>query len=81
MSQHDIVKMFAEFATKMEEGRTLPPITREVRISDLGIDSIAMMQIVGEVEDKLDIKIPDEKLAQLNTVGDIERVVLEQIKS
>jgi acyl carrier protein len=80
MAQHDIVAMFSEFAHKIE-GRKLPEITREKKISELGIDSIGMMQIVGEVEDRLDIKIPDEKLAQLSTVGDIERVVLEQVNS
>lgn len=73
--------MFSEFAHKMEEGKKLPLITREVKISDLGIDSVGMMEIVGEVEDKLDITIPDERLSQLITVGDIERVVLEQLKT
>jgi acyl carrier protein len=35
--------------------------------------------VIGVIEDELDIKIPDEKLAQLQTVGDIEKVVLEQV--
>jgi acyl carrier protein len=80
MSQPDIVAMFSEFAHKMEKGKKFPPITRNLNISELGIDSIGMMEIVGEVEDALDIKIPDEKLGQMVTVGDIEKVVLEQMK-
>lgn len=76
----DVVALFAKFAQKIEKTKTLPLITREVRISDLGIDSVGMMEIVGEVEDELSITIPDEKLSQLATVGDIERVVLEQMR-
>jgi acyl carrier protein len=80
MAQLDIVDMFTKLAQKVEKGKKLPEITREAKISDLGIDSIGMMEIVGEVEDELNITIPDEKLSQLRTVGDIERVVLEQVK-
>jgi acyl carrier protein len=79
MSQPDVVGMFSQFAHKIESHRKFPTITRESKISDLDLDSVAMMEIVGEVEDELDIKIPDEKLGQLATVGDIERVVLEQL--
>lgn len=81
MAELDVVGMFSEFAHKIEKNKKLPLITRDSRISELGIDSVAMMEIVGEVEDKLDIKIPDEKLSQLNTVGDIERVVLERVNA
>jgi acyl carrier protein len=80
MEQLDIVEMFSKFAHKIEKEKKFPLITRDARIADLGIDSVAMMEIVGEVEDELDITIPDEKLSQLRTVGDIEKVVLEQVK-
>lgn len=80
MEQLDFIKMFSDFVAKAETGKQFPTITRESKISDLGLDSIVMMQIVGEVEDELNIRIPDEKLARLNTVGDIERAVLERMQ-
>ena len=80
MAELDVVDMFARIARKVEKDKTFPVMTREVKISDLGIDSVAMMEIIGEVEDELDLTIPDEKLGQLKTVGDIEKVVLEQVK-
>jgi acyl carrier protein len=40
-------------------------------ITDLGIDSLSMMQIVGEMEQELGIMIPDEDLVELVTVGDL----------
>jgi len=37
---------------------------------DLDIDSISMMTIIVNVEDKFDVKIPDEAVKDLKTVGD-----------
>ena len=37
---------------------------------DLDIDSISMMTIVVNAEDKFDVKIPDDEVKNLKTVGD-----------
>ena len=37
---------------------------------DLDIDSLSMMTIVTHAEDKFGVKIPDDELANLKTVGD-----------
>lgn len=37
---------------------------------DLDIDSISMMTIVVNAEEKFDVKIPDEEVKNLKTVGD-----------
>jgi acyl carrier protein len=37
---------------------------------DLDIDSISMMTIVVNAEDKFDVKIPDEEVKNLKSVGD-----------
>ena len=37
---------------------------------DLDIDSISMMTIVVEAEEKFDVKIPDEEVKNLKTIGD-----------
>jgi acyl carrier protein len=74
----DFLAKFSEIAHSVEKDKKLPTFTREAKITALGIDSVAMMEIIGVLEDDLDIKIPDEKLATLQTVGDIERICLEQ---
>jgi acyl carrier protein len=78
MSEVDILTMFNNIAREVEKGKELPPITRDSKISALGIDSVSMMEIIGVIEDEMDISIPDEKLARLQTVADIEAVVREQ---
>lgn len=49
--------------------------TEEVQLDksfteDLDIDSISMMTIVVNAEEKFDVKIPDEEVKNLTTVGD-----------
>ena len=39
-------------------------------IDDLDIDSLSMVEIAVQTEDKYGVKIPDEDLAALRTVGD-----------
>ncbi len=39
-------------------------------VDDLDIDSISMMTIVVNAEDKFGVKIPDEEVKNLVTVGD-----------
>jgi acyl carrier protein len=46
-------------------------VTREKSfVDDLDIDSLSMVEIAVQTEDKFGVKIPDEDLANLKTVGD-----------
>jgi acyl carrier protein len=40
-------------------------------VADLGIDSLGVMEIVADIEDKFRLNIPDEALREVNTVGDV----------
>ena len=44
---------------------------------DLDIDSISMMTIVVNAEEKFDVKIPDEEVKNLKTVGDAVSFIVE----
>jgi len=48
-------------------------ITDDGRIAllDLGIDSLAVMEIVAEIEDRYGLTFPDEDLPGMRTVGDV----------
>jgi len=39
-------------------------------VDDLDIDSLSMVEIAVQAEDKFGVKIPDDQLAGLKTVGD-----------
>jgi acyl carrier protein len=44
---------------------------------DLDIDSISMMTIVVNAEQKFDVKIPDEEVKNLVTVGDAVNYIVK----
>jgi acyl carrier protein len=66
----DLLQMFKTVAARVDK-RDFPNVTHKTVITELGIDSLSMMQIVGEMETELDILIPDEDLVELVTVGDL----------
>ncbi|MFD6222610.1 meromycolate extension acyl carrier protein AcpM [Nocardia asteroides] len=51
-------------------------------VEDLEIDSLSLVEISVQLEDKYGVKIPDEDLASLRTVGDavayVQRMEAEQ---
>ena len=66
----NLLDMFKVVASRVDK-REFPHVTHASVITDLGIDSLSMMQIVGEMEQELGIMIPDEDLVELVTVGDL----------
>jgi acyl carrier protein len=39
-------------------------------VDDLDVDSLSMVEVVVAAEEKLDVRIPDEEVKNLKTVGD-----------
>jgi acyl carrier protein len=51
-------------------------ITEEMGImSDLGVDSLQVSEIIFEIEDRFEIKISEEEARTLRTVGDLVKMV------
>ncbi|NLG55827.1 MAG: acyl carrier protein [Rhodococcus sp.] len=70
LTQDEIV---AELGAIIEEVTGIEPSEVTVEksfIDDLDIDSLSMVEIAVQTEDKYGVKIPDEDLASLRTVGD-----------
>lgn len=48
-------------------------------VDDLDIDSLSMVEIAVQAEDKFGVKIPDDELANLKTVGDAVNYVAKNL--
>ncbi len=48
---------------------------------DLGLDSLAVMELVSDVETKFNVSIPSEMFDRLETVGDVAQAVTQLQKS
>jgi acyl carrier protein len=54
-------------------------LTMESTLGELGISSITALEIAAFLEEKLNIKLPDDELAPLNTIGGLARLIRQQI--
>jgi acyl carrier protein len=70
----ELLGIFQKTATEIVE-REFKDISEKTAISDLGIDSLGMLEIVGSMERELKIQLPDEALAGIQTVEDLITLV------
>lgn len=57
------------------------PLLSETRInSELSIDSVEVLDIVMELEDRFNITIPISALADVETMGDLTKVVTARVR-
>jgi 8-amino-7-oxononanoate synthase len=77
-TDHDLIGVlkdaFYEVTLKQTE-----ELDADTRISELGLDSVSMMELIGLLEENLSIRIQDEEVATLNTVGDLLALILNRL--
>ena len=70
LSTEEVLAGLAELIND-ETGIATDSVERDKSFTDaLDIDSLSMMTIVVNAEEKFDVKIPDEEVKNLKTVGD-----------
>jgi acyl carrier protein len=70
----DIVEMFKLAALEVDN-RKLPNLRADSVIATLGMDSVAIMELVSYFEEKLGVRIPDEELGRIRTVADLRDTI------
>lgn len=70
----DVVEMFKQAAFEVDN-RRLPDLKSDTLISSLGMDSVAIMELVSWFEEKLALRIPDEDLGKIKTVKDLRDTI------
>ena len=66
----DVVEMFKKAAMQVDN-RRLPDLKPDTVIASLGMDSVAVMELVSYFEEQLNVRIPDEELSRIRTVRDL----------
>ncbi len=70
----NVVEMFKQAAFEVDN-RRLPDLKPDTVIATLGMDSVAVMELVSYFEEKLGIRIPDEELSRIKTVRDLRDAI------
>ncbi len=74
-AKKQIIKVIADI-TEVEE-----KITEETLIvRDLGLTSIEIISLIGELEDIFDVDLDIRKNASVKTVGQLCQVIIDQLK-
>jgi acyl carrier protein len=73
-------KVKALIAEKLEVDEDKITLASSFR-QDLGADSLDTYELVYAIEEALDIKIPDEKANEFETVGDAYEFIKAHVKS
>ena len=73
-SDDEIIQLFKTAVYEVDH-KQLGSITTDTEIAQLGLDSVATMEVIGALEEKLDMRFPDEELATLKSVGDLTALV------
>lgn len=74
MDRAELIEMFRKTAGEVAE-KDFAQLNEDSVISSLGIDSLGMLEIIGEMERELQIHIPDDKLVGIETVKQLIDVV------
>jgi len=70
LTQTDVLTGLADVLAEIS-GVPADKVTREATFAnDLEVDSLTMVEVVVACEERFDVRIPDEALENLTTVGD-----------
>lgn len=75
MSREEIIAQVAEKLNIKESEIDLSKRFKE----DLELDSIDLVELLMDVEEKLSIEVPDEKAVKIKTIEDLVKVILEEV--
>ncbi len=79
MNDGEILSLIKEALEYAAPERADVSLKMESTLGELGISSVTALEIAGYIEEKLNIKLPDDELAPLNTIGGLAQLIRQQI--
>lgn len=75
MTDAEILALIKEALFEVAPKREFGELSMDQTIEDLALDSIATMEMVGFLEDRVDATFPDEELAKVHAIRDLAALV------
>lgn len=77
MNDAEIISLIKEALADVAPNRSadFANIAPETTIESLGLDSIATMEMVGFVEERVNATFPDEELTEVSKIGDLANLI------
>jgi acyl carrier protein len=80
MDRNDLVELFRKLAAEIEP-RDFSRVTESDGITSLGIDSLGLSELVGAMEQELEIHVTEEQLAGVRTVQQLLELMERQLEA
>ena len=69
-----LTELFRQAAWEVA-GKKWDVLAGDTRIRDLGIDSVALLEIIGCLEEELSVEVPDEAIARVDPLRDLAQTI------
>ena len=71
----ELLKLFQQHA---QEGVSVNE--KSHLVADLGIDSLGVMEVIADIEDRFKLTIPDEALRDVDTIADVAKAIESKLR-
>ncbi|MFO0625704.1 MAG: acyl carrier protein [Polyangiales bacterium] len=78
IAREELLQRFKAIASKVAE-REVALTSADTAIADLGLDSLNLLEIIGEMEKELRVRIPDDQLVGITTVAQLVDLVYKRL--
>ena len=78
MTRAELLQIFRSTASEIAE-KDLKSVDEAGLIAELGIDSLELLEVIGSLERDLDIRVPDDQLVGIQTVGQLLNLVAAKL--
>jgi acyl carrier protein len=78
MTRTELLTIFRSTASEIAE-KDLSAVEESGSIADLGIDSLELLEVIGSLERDLNIRVPDDQLVGIKTVGQLLSLVSDKL--
>lgn len=80
MTRAELLQIFRSTASEIAE-KDMAAVEETGVIAELGIDSLELLEVIGSLERDLDIRVPDDQLVGIQTVGQLLNLVSTKLPS
>ncbi len=74
MNEDTLLELFKDAARDIAQ-KEFKSLSWETRIETLGIDSVALFEIFGQLEEDLDLEFDDNELKNIRTLSDLRALI------
>jgi acyl carrier protein len=78
MTRAELLEIFRATASEISE-KDFSKIPEDGVIAELGIDSLELLEVIGTLEQQLEIRVPDDQLVGIQTVSQLLALVEKKL--